>query len=355
MWFHDGVPDHPTDQVILHIGTGKTGTTTIQHLLRLSRPALADVGVLYPITPGPVRHTKLGLSFRSDDDLATMPAWKRMRAQDPERFRRRVHRKLRKEIAEADLPRVLFSDEALYGFRGDILGRLRAFTDELASQVRIVVYLRRQDDHLISYYQQQVKVGETRRLADWATTDRSSTYDYARRLADWRQGMEHAELVVRRFERSAFLHGSLEADFLEAAGVDGIPATPVERKNESMSAEAVEFFRIYNLCVREHGDYGVDRIQLVNRLVDRSTGPALTLTADALDAFVGQWEASNAQVAREYFGDEQLFRDPRKSSGLADRQHLDPDRVDHYLELTELPDMLREDLHLTATREAAHA
>ena len=344
------MPDR-TD-VVLHLGTGKTGTTTIQHLMRLSRPALAEVGVLYPTTPGPVRHTKLGLSFRSDDELATMPAWKRMRAQDPERFRRRVHRKLRNEIAKADLPRVLFSDEALYGFHGETLARLRAFTDELGGTVRLVVYLRRQDDHLISYYQQQVKVGETRRLADWAKRDRASTYDYARRLSDWREGMEHADLVVRRFERSAFRDGSLEADFLDAADIQGVPATPVERKNESMSAEAVEFFRIYNLCVSEHGDYGVDRIQLVNRLVDGSTGPALTLSADALDAFLGQWQASNARVAWEYFGDDQLFRDPRKSSGLTDEQRLDPDRVDHYLDLAELPEALRDDLHRTAVREA---
>jgi hypothetical protein len=344
------MPDR-TD-VILHIGTGKTGTTTIQHLMRLSRPALADVGVLYPMTPGPVRHTKFGLSFRTDDDLATMPAWKRMRAQDPERFRRRVQRKLRKEIAEADLPRVLFSDEALYGFRGDLLARLRAFTDELGGQVRIVVYLRRQDDHLISYYQQQVKVGETQRLVDWARTDRSSTYDYAQRLAEWRQGMEHAELVVRRFERSAFRDGSLEADFLEAADIKGVPAIPVERKNESMSAEATEFFRLYNLCVSEHGDYGVNRIQLVNRLVERSTGPALTLPADALDAFLGQWEDVNDEVARDYFGDDRLFHDARKSSELTDEQRLDPGRVDHYLELAELPDTMRDDLHRMAVLEA---
>ncbi len=344
------MPDR-TD-VVLHIGTGKTGTTTIQHLMRLSRPTLAGVGVLYPATPGPARHTKFSLSFRPDSDLATMPAWQRMRAQSPERFRRRVHRRLRSEIAEADLPRVLFSDEGLYGFRGATLARLRSFTDELGGQLRIVVYLRRQDDHLVSYYQQQVKVGETQRLADWATVDRSTTYDYARRLADWRTGMEPAELVVRRFERSAFLDGSLEADFLEAAGIEGVPATPVERKNESLSAEAVEFFRIYNVCKSECGDFGVDRIELVKRLVDRSTGPALTLGGDVLDAFLARWHDSNLAVAREFFGDDALFRDPRKSAATTDEQRLDPSRVDHYLELAELPSAMRDDLHRIAVREA---
>ena len=189
MWFHDGVPDHPTDQVILHIGTGKTGTTTIQHLLRLSRPALADVGVLYPITPGPVRHTKLGLSFRSDDDLATMPAWKRMRAQDPERFRRRVHRKLRKEIAEADLPRVLFSDEALYGFRGDILGRsgIHRRARQSGAHRRLPPASGRSPDQLLP------AAGEGRRdPAPGRLGDDRPIVDVRLRapLADWRQGMD---------------------------------------------------------------------------------------------------------------------------------------------------------------------
>ncbi|KAA1418522.1 hypothetical protein F0U44_08410 [Nocardioides humilatus] len=354
------MPD-PTD-VILHIGTGKTGTTTIQHLMRLSRAALAEVGVLYPTSPGPVRHTKFGLSFRTDDDLEKMPAWRRMKAQSPEKFRRRVQRRLLAEIAEAALPRVLFSDEALYGFSGVPLERLRDFTDGLGGQVRIVVYLRRQDDHLISYYQQQVKVGETSRLADWSTRDRSSTYDYARRLAHWRTEMNHAALVVRRFEPRAFLDGSLEADFLAAAGIEGVPATPVERRNESLDAEAVEFLRVYNLYLAEHqGQTGqsVERHALVNRLVDRlgehPAGPALTLPPALLDTFMETWEATNRTVAREHFGDDLLFSDDRRSARTTDEQMLDPDRIDHYCELAELPAGARDDLHRIAVREAARS
>lgn len=346
--------------VVLHLGMGKTGTKTIQHLLRLSRPALAEHGVLYPVTPGPVRHTRFGLSFRSDEELDDMPAWRRMRAQSPERFRRRVHRRLLEEIADADLPRVLFSDEALYGFSGPTLDRLRAFTDRLGGRVRLVVYLRRQDDHLVSYYQQVVKVGETQTLTEWcAAKDRSSTYNYARRLARWREVMgADAEVVVRRFEASAFRDGSLEADFLDAAGIEGVPAAPVDRRNESLDAETVEFLRLYNLYEVEHPGApgsGLDRQVLVGRLVDHARGPALTLPGDALDAFMDRWHEANRAVAREYFGDEELFRDARKSTPTVQAQHLEPSRVDHYLELAELPPSMGADLRRIAVREAARA
>ncbi|MEZ0578835.1 hypothetical protein [Nocardioides sp. MH1] len=346
--------------VTLHIGTGKTGTTSIQHLMRLSREALADAGVLYPTSPGPVRHTRFGLSFRTDEDLERMPAWRRMKAQSPERFRRRVHRRLLAEIADAGLPRVLFSDEALYGFSGTPLERLRAFVDGLGGQVRLVVYLRRQDDHLISYYQQQVKVGETSRLAEWSTRDRSSTYDYARRLSHWRREMSGAQLVVRRFEPTAFVDGSLEADFLAAADIAGVPATPVERRNESLDAEAVEFLRIYNLYLAEHrGETGqsVERHALVTRLVDRlgvhPPGPALTLAPALLDTFMERWEIPNRTVAREHFGDEVLFSADRRSTLTTAEQYLDPARVDHFRDLAELPAAMHDDLRRIAEREAS--
>jgi hypothetical protein len=341
--------------VVLHLGTGKTGTTTIQELMRQSRSALAEQGVLYPRTPGAVRHARFGLSFRSDAELAGMPAWHQMRAQSPERFRRRFGRRLLTEIAEAAPSMVVFSDEALYGLSRDSVSRLRAFTDSLGGQTRLVVYLRRQDDHLRSDYQQHVKTGEVRRMARWtADHDRSATYDYARRLARWEDAMAPAELVVRRFERSSFKDGSLEADFLEAAGLTGIEPTVIPRMNETLDAETVEFLRVYNLYRVAHaGETAglIDHRELVRKLVRHSGGPALTLPEGDLDRFLGRWTDSNREAALRYFGDTELFREQR-TTATTDVQSLDPDRVDHYLEIGELPSSIRPDLHRVAVQEA---
>ncbi|MDZ5623108.1 hypothetical protein [Nocardioides bizhenqiangii] len=341
--------------VVLHLGTGKTGTSTIQALMRQSRPVLAEQGVLYPRTPGPARHARFGLSFRSDAELAAMPAWHQMRAESPERFRRRFERRLREEIRAAAPSTVVFSDEALYGLSPDSVSRLRAFTDSLGGQTRLVVYLRRQDEHLSSDYQQHVKTGEVRRLVHWtADHDRSATYAYARRLARWEAAMEPAELVVRRFEPTAFKDGSLEADFLDAAGLSGIEPTPVPRRNESLDAETVEFLRIFNLYLVAHagGTAGlIDHRELVRRLSEHGTGPVLTLPESDLDLFLARWADSNRETASRYFGDTELFREPRRTT-TTDVQLLDPDRVDHYLDVGELPSGIRADLHRIAAQEA---
>ncbi|KAA1426300.1 hypothetical protein [Nocardioides antri] len=344
----------PVD-LVLHLGPGKTGTTTIQRMLRQHRAELARQGVLYPVSPGQERHTKFGLSFRGDAELAKQPAWSRMRPQSPERFRRRVHRLLRAEIAEAGLPCVLISDEALFNLGRDALERLRRFTDSVGARVRPVVYLRRQDDHLLSLYQQQVKIGETRRLTEWAAGDRTRIYDYARRLADWRDVVFPSTFAVRRFEPSAFRGGSLEADFLAAAKVSGITPSVTARSNESLDAETVEFLRVFNLYeVERHGESpGVmDHRHLTSALAGHSDGPTLTLPPAQLESFMARWQEPNERVAREHFGEPELFPAPRRTRTTTHLQVLDPARVDHFADLCGLPEAVREDLRSIAAREA---
>lgn len=343
--------------IVLHLGVGKTGTTTIQQLMRLSRDALAERGYLYPRTPGAVRHAKLGLYFRSDEELDSMPAWHRLRAQDPDRFRRRFHRRLTAEIADARPRCVIFSDEALYGLSRPSMVRLREFVDQVGGDVRLVVYIRRQDEHLTSYYQQHVKVGETRRLAEWAADDRASTYDYARRLDRWAASMNPSSFVVRRFERPSFKDGSLEADFLDAAGIVGVEPVTLPRANESLDAETVEFLRIYNLYLVRHagGRPGVmDHRGLVRELAEHGGGPTLTLPDDELTQFLERWQPSNDEVAARYFGESELFT-PGRKEGTTAVQHLEPARVDHYLEIGGLPSDIRPELYRIAEAEAARS
>ena len=61
-----GAPRDPSD-IVLHIGSGKTGTTSIQRFLAQNRARLAELGLLYPQTPGRSRHYRLSLFIQPDD------------------------------------------------------------------------------------------------------------------------------------------------------------------------------------------------------------------------------------------------------------------------------------------------
>jgi hypothetical protein len=355
-------PPHSPLDIVLHIGTAKTGTSSIQYFMHRNRDRLAELGYLYPRSPGPTRHTRLGLYIRPDESLDGLITWHREGSASPEAFRDGFRRRLLREIEQSGLTRVVFSDEALYGATTRALRRLGGFVDRIAGTVRVVVYLRRQDDHLVSRYQQEVKIGETKRLAD-RTREliRAAGYDYDYRLRTWERLLEPDGLVVRRFERPSLVDGSLVQDFFEAAGIDARAEDMQqgETRNLSLDAETVEFLRLFNLYRVENEGARVgliDNRDVVTRLAEHSKGPVLTLPDQELDRFMGHWAEANRAVARRHLRDAtgELFRMPRKTDNTTTVQHLDPSRLDHFLMLLELPEPVHAPLRRLVEREASN-
>jgi hypothetical protein len=343
----------------LHIGTGRAGSSSIQFFLRDNRERLLELGVLYPQTPGRARHARLGLFIKSKTELKSSLEWQRQRQSDTGSFRKAFRRRLLSEVEDSGLSRVLLSDEILFGSSEQALRRLSRFTQRIARSVRLVAYLRRQDDHLVSRYQQGVKTGWIARLRDWAEEDMSDLYDYRRRIGMHERLLAPTDFVVRAFERERFVDGSLFQDFLDAARIDARAEdlTQVPDLNKSLDAESVEFLRLLNLHRTEHEGATaglIDNRALIKRLTRASAGPTLTLPASVLDRFMEQWEKSNQAVARELLGDEtgQLFRAPRKTGNTTTVQRLDPDRLDHFITLLKLPKEMRSALRRLAQREA---
>lgn len=338
---------------------GKTGTSSIQFFLRDNRQRLRELGVLFPTTPGNARHARLGLFLKPEEELRTSPEWPRQKQSDMASFRRAFRRRLFAEIEDSGLSRVLLTDEILFGSSEPTLRRLRRFTDRVAKTVRVVAYLRRQDDHMVSRYQQGVKVGWVLRLREWAKEDFSDLYDYHARLCRHEELLAPTELVVRRYERDSFVGGSLLQDFLDAAGIDltADDLEPGPSRNQSLDAQSVEFLRLLNLYRVEHEGATpglIDNRRLATRLAEVSQGPVLSLPASWLDGFMAQWDETNKLVTRRFLGDAtgQLFRMPRKTDNITTEQHLDPARLDHFLTLLELPEQMHAALRRVAEREA---
>jgi len=348
--------------VVLHIGTGKTGTSSIQKLLGNNRPALRGQDVLYPRTPGRYRHVRLGLMITPPDELDKMIAWSRIDSDDPVAFQRQVRDELLAELRESDRSRLLVSNESLYGAGEPALRNLRTFLDGFATSVRVVVYLRRQDDHLLSRYQQRIKTGTVDRIEEYAEADLARTYDYARRLSLWERVVGADETVVRPFESGQFHQGSLYQDFLDSAGIDIDASTlkPVERTNESLDAELVELLRVLNMHRVENRGARIGQIDnrpLLKTLFTTSQGPTLGLPDDVLDRLMARWEQTNAAVARDHLGraDGVLFHSAKRSASTTTEQRLDPARLDHFFELLHIPADEHAQIRAIAVREDRRA
>jgi hypothetical protein len=356
------VPPDRHVELVLHIGSGKTGTSSIQHFLSRNRESLAQVGTLVPREAGDLRHLNIGLYIKPDEVLANRLVWRQAGHTSPAEFREGFRERLKAEIHDSGLSRVVLSDEGVYASSRMAIRNLRRLVNELAESLRVVVYLRRQDDHLCSSYQQTVKTGYVHRLSQWVLDDMSWIYDYARRLRQFARILAPVDLVVRRFEPGRLAGGSLLQDFLDAAGIDARAhdLRPVPQRNQSLDAESVEFLRLLNLYRVEHEGATPGLIgnrDLVRTLMRASSGPTLTLPESTLDEFMARWEESNRAVAQEFLHDPSgvLFASPRRTSHTTTHQGLEPDRLPRFLELLELPEHIHRPLLRLAEREATAA
>ena len=135
----------PMRRLVLHIGTHKTGTTSIQKALARNRDVLAARGVLYPLDVlGSSRHdfNELATELRRDGE-AGADLWRRT-------------------LAACRDGTAILSGEAMRRLGDDDVERIGQWTKDF--DVRVLIYLRNVFDYLASAYKQRCS---TRPLRRW--------------------------------------------------------------------------------------------------------------------------------------------------------------------------------------------
>ena len=151
---------------ILHIGTPKTGTSTLQRYLHKNRSALADQGYFVPTCFGNGEHSHLA-SYAMDDDRINGPR-KRVGATDSKKIaehREQIEDDLAREIAESarNCHTMILSTERCHSSirRPSEFKRLKSLLGKYCKATTIVVYLRPQHEVAISYYSTMLKEGRS--------------------------------------------------------------------------------------------------------------------------------------------------------------------------------------------------
>jgi hypothetical protein len=244
--------------LVLHIGTHKTGTTSLQTVLARAGEALGAAGL---------RYVEAGRGKR----FAHHPlAWAiRGRRRTP----KTMWDEVRAELAAHKGATNILSSE---GFWFEDPASVREALGD-AGKVRVVAYLRRQDKFLQSLYKQTVSGGRKADFPTWLV-DMRRRGDYYATLDAWAAQFGDEAITVRPYERGGKTIDVVR-DFLELFGADADAAMQDQKKgkrNPTPRRELLHFLRAFNQL-----DLDVDHEKLLLMAIKRNK-KAYVRSADLL-------------------------------------------------------------------------
>jgi hypothetical protein len=285
-------------EIVLHIGRHKSGTSSLQHFFVTNATLLEGLGYLYPVTMRrAIAHHRLADFFNDKTRAGMSPTeWG---ALDEE------YALFCKETDAAD--KVLVSSEALQNVAPTAVAR------HLGDAVKVVVYIREQTEYLISSYAQAVQ-NQKLTLSLKEYEEKRFHADYYGFLTAWESAFPKGSLTVRLYDRNEFEGADVRLDFLSVLGLLGHKDRfefSADDRNPSIGGVLLEFKR----CLNEVDFESVIAKPALYNLLSKAAllNPKLiegSLWSDGLiDAVHKKYSASNQAVCDKYFpGREVLFK-----------------------------------------------
>lgn len=266
--------------VYLHIGYGKTGTSSVQTFLSKNRTKLAELGLLYPET---------GLVFDAHHGLAIF--------QEPEMSAgiQGLYKNLIREIEESPANRVIISSEQFCFIRPPYLEKVKYFFKN--HEVRIIFYIRKQSQLIESAFLQWQKEGRNygKNLEDFYNTNKAG-FDFMQRIQPWIDAFGSKNIIVRVYDRR-LIGDDTCSDILRILGIEN--SLPAENTNENLSL-LPEFSKLLSIIDGKisHSD---QRQAIINELLELTIKfkplSKSKLTSPSLEAQIAEYyKNSNSEL-----------------------------------------------------------
>lgn len=302
----------------IHVGLEKTGTTTLQEFAYHNRALLKQDNIYYPDSPGIKNHTDLP-AYAYDKNLNDLAIRKNIvNANERIYFRDAFKNRFTKEIEpiQKEGMNLLVSSEHLSSRVGDeneVRILLSLFTD-LGYRPRIIIYLRRQDQLLLSTYSTWVKCGATEPLN--LDAYKRKRYDYLGQLKLWENTVGQENIIVGLFDKARLLNGDLIEDFCDKIGINHKQyELPAVDYNQSLGPHQLEFMRSFNEDFPEliDGEKNPIRGDIVSAMESFTDGQKAIMPDTMLKTIEAHFKNDNEQIQKRYFPEMKtsLFSEPK--------------------------------------------
>lgn len=263
--------------LVIHIGTHKTGSTSLQLHLKRNFEFLLERGVRY-VEAGRFgnAHNKPAMALRAPGDRSDWAL-------------------IREELARSESRVNVLSGEAFWHTDPAPLKQQIPRQQE----VLIVVYLRRQDKYLQSLYKQAVTTGLKDDFYTWRCKHPTRGC-YFSVIEQWAEQFGADSITIRPYECNGVCDTT--RDFLGLVGIEGDIGTKVSRHNPSPRRELLEFIRAFN-----HLGKRVDRRQFYRALWNKNAAyisPGDLLSYQKRVVLMESFAEENRLLLQKYYRDE---------------------------------------------------
>lgn len=312
--------------VYLHIGAPKTGTTALQYFLYENRSVLEKNNICYPdfqfhfpgVQDNRNAHFFIQRSYDADRN--------RIKAQE-EQIRNTGFEKLQKYLKQ--FPTIILSEESIWNEREmntEAFTAIRERLHAMGADLKIIVYLRRQDQVIPSYWAQLVKSKLTMSFEEFISTKEFKRYRiyYANRLEEITKAVGTENIIVRVYENQQFegTDHSLFSDFLNLFGIplDESFYQNKTLRNVKLEKRSLEVKRMLNQnpAFQEKKSFIVPVLQEIQeeKAIAGIHTTEIYFSKKAQQEFLNMFEHTNQTVARKYLHrqDGILFYEPLISS-----------------------------------------
>jgi hypothetical protein len=231
----------------LHIGTPKTGSSAIQDFLAENTRQLQKEGYVFPDFGVRYYKVRAGRNGR----------WLRCLETEEERETWEKNFRTLSDLSEK-YKGIILTDESLWtwsyedeqgitAFWQKIAGRFR----EMDADLKVIVYLRRQDQFLYSFWGQKVKSAEKRTFRSYMekTGEARLHLDFYSQLERIAAVVGRENIIVRTYDRSRWTGSdTIQSEFLQLCGlqINDSYVYPTGQINPSLSDSVLEAKRLLN-------------------------------------------------------------------------------------------------------------
>ncbi|MBC8207165.1 MAG: hypothetical protein H8E68_08470 [Kiritimatiellaeota bacterium] len=297
-------------KIILHVGTEKTGTTSIQSVLGASYGELLEKGILFPQSIGAPSH--INLTACALENQPTHPIRKLLKIEDPVEFinfKTNTLTNIKNEIQKTKPSQIIISDEHINVHLScqETLLNFKRICEEIGSIKSVIIYLRRQDQFRLSLFSEAVKSGN---LSSFDLENPLPVFNavpyrfsYLEILNNLRSSFGK-NLTVRVYDRATFPEGNVCCDFLNQIDVSlQATGTTEENSNKTIDARVIKHLALISLLLKKTNKNWANKCRsaLLEKCETLFKGPGVVMNTEIHENFLKQFETQNEIIRRDFF------------------------------------------------------